>query len=202
MRVSCAEIVRRVVVETIDPSVKVMEISAMRVHLIGTNHCYQLRGYKETNWKAFLKYLLAFCQNEAVDLIAEELNEWEIASWKDQGATGSVAREVASRLGIKHLFCDPDEADRERRGIQSRQELADSIGAGGHFRTAAQAATICRLIRERSWPIREDFWLEKLQQTDFSHCAFILGANHVVSFKKLLTSNGFDARVESGDWEP
>jgi len=173
----------------------------MRVHLIGTDHRYQLCGHQGANWEAFKRYLSSFCQTEAIDLIAEELNEWEIERSKPQGATSSVARDVASRLGIKHLFCDPDEADRKRLGINSRKELANSIGVVGHFLTPEQSTRICQMIREQ-WPIREGFWLEKLQRTDFSHCAFILGANHVESFAKLLTSKGFDARVESQDWEP
>ncbi len=144
------------------------------VHLIGLNHGYQLRGSSEMDWAAFDAYLFHFCRVEKTDLVAEEMSEEGLRLFRDEGATGSVPRDVAMRLGVRHLFCDPDSVERTRLGIPSGKE---------------------------GWAARERRWWQKLREVNFTRCAFVLGAQHVDRFATLLASEGIDARTESKNWE-
>ncbi len=85
----------------------------MKVLLIGLNHGLQLEGYN-SEWDKFKSYLNDLCLVEKPDLIAEELNIEAINKYK---ASDSVARQVASSLGIDHLFCDPDSNQRKKNWV-------------------------------------------------------------------------------------
>lgn len=147
----------------------------MTVHLIGLNHGYQLHGYSEMDWAAFDAYLLGFCRAEKTDLVAEEMSEEGLRLFCDEGATGSVGKDVAMRLNVRHLFCDPDSEERICRGIPPGKD---------------------------GWPERERCWWQKLREVVFTRCAFVLGTQHVESFATLLASEGIDVRIESKNWEP
>lgn len=166
-------------------------------YLIGTNHAHQLEGQKDGDSVSFSKYLSAFCSGKRVDLIAEELNEECISKWQ---AVGSVAKSVASKLSIRHLFCDPGSEDRQRLGVLSDQDVAKKLGFGSCW-TLQQAALIETEVR-KSWPVRETFWLDRLRKIGFSRCAFVLGAKHIVTFNALLHAHGFTGYVVETNWEP
>lgn len=167
----------------------------MVCHLIGLNHGHQLEGYEFGNWRAFDKYLSDLCISVGVDLIAEELNEEGIARWR---ANGSVARTVALRLSIKHLFCDPNQQDRERLGLLTERDAAAKLGYGRTW-TSAQDATVTAEA-QRTWPDRERFWLQRLRHVQFDRCAFILGAAHVDTFGALLSAAGYCVVVVNREW--
>ena len=93
----------------------------MIVRLLGLNHGHQLQGYALGDWRAFDAYLSEFCVVNKIDLIGEELSEEALALWH---ATDSVARTVAVRLLIEHLFCDPESEERHRLGILTDKEAA------------------------------------------------------------------------------
>jgi len=132
----------------------------------------------------------------SIDLIAEELSEDAIALWR---ASGSAARNVASRLSITHLFCDPSIEERKSLGILMPKEIAAMQGFG-QFWTSHQDAVI--IAEERKmWPIRESFWLERLRTLSFNECVFILGTEHVDSFGSLLRREGFTVQVNCTNWK-
>lgn len=173
----------------------------MQIDLIGLNHGYQLVGCTSHDWPAFNQYLSEICQMKKNDLIAEELSEDAIKVHSNLGARGSVAKDVASQLGITHLFCDPNKRERKCLGIHwTRKEIAESMGFGNVL-NPDQVAIVDKKERAE-WVIREGFWLTKLQKMNSRHGVFILGTQHVASFEQLLRSDGFDARVEKEDWEP
>lgn len=164
-------------------------------YLIGTNHAHQFEGQKDGNSVAFACFLCRFCSDNHIDLLAEELNEDAIVEWK---VSGSVARSVALKLSIPHLFCDINRADRHRLGVLTDQEIAQKLGFGS-FWTRQQVAQIDAEVR-KAWFIRENFWLGKLHQSSFNRCAFILGAKHVPTFEALLNSQGFTVHVAQTNW--
>jgi hypothetical protein len=169
----------------------------MHCHLVGLNHAHQLEGSKHGAPGAFNQYLTRFCADEDIDLLAEELSEEAVSLWQ---ATGSVAKTVAKRISINHMFCDPQLADRRRLGIRTADEIASDLGYG-RFLTPAQEAI--RTAEERnSWPIREQFWFEELSRVSFKRCAYILGSEHVTTFGALLTNKGFQVHIAHPNWGP
>jgi hypothetical protein len=166
-------------------------------YLIGTNHAHQLEGDKNGDSVAFAAYLTAFCSDNRIDLMAEELNEQAITRWKAQG---SVVRSVASRLSICHLFCDPGREDRQRLGLLTDMEAAKKLGYELSWTQEQDAAV--KAEARGTWPARERFWLDHLRQVPFNRCAFVLGAEHVQTFGSLLSSEGFTVHVAQSHWKP
>lgn len=164
----------------------------MTIQLIGLNHGYQLRGFDSADWSAFEQYLLAYTASEDIDLIAEELSNEAIRKWK---ATDSVARHVAQRLGVRHLFCDPESGQRRALGIRSLDEIAAELEPLGQVGLAEAK-------KREAWLMRERFWLERLREVPFRACVFILGSQHVESFALLLRSEGWEAAVVEKKWKP
>jgi len=131
------------------------------------------------------------------DIIAEELNEEAIKKWK---ALDSVARNTATSLGIRHLFCDPDSQERKVLGIKCYKEIAQQLGYG-HVLTREQSSFV-EEIEKTYWERRERFWLDKLINVQFAKCVFLVGANHVGRFNALLTTHGFQSSIVVKDWLP
>lgn len=61
-------------------------------------------------------------------------------------------------------------------------------------------------IREQqhivSYADRERYWLDQLRAFAAFPCMFILGADHVVTFSRLLNESDFTATVLFDDWSP
>lgn len=172
----------------------------MICHLIGLNHCYQYRGYRGVDWKAFDAYLFSLCRNAEVHQIAEELSEESVKRWAFRGAKGSVAKAVALRLGIGHRFCDPSPVDRKALGILSTDEIKIELDIG--FAMTDQQTALLDSRAKEFWPVRELFWIEKLQDEPVERCVFILGAEHVDSFSALLSLRGIEVKIEHRNWKP
>jgi hypothetical protein len=164
----------------------------MTIRLIGLNHGYQLRGCREADWSAFEQYLLSYSVLEGIDLIAEELSDEAVRKWK---AEDSVARCVASRLGIRHLFCDPESSEREALGIRSLSEIVDSFGP-------RPTVDEVEAQEREEWRIREQYWWRKLRDVSFTTGTFLLGSQHAGRFKALLLSEGCDAAIVEKNWSP
>jgi len=88
------------------------------VFIIGVDHRIQWiprkcgQGWAE-KIEEFMRYIAQQCQEQQVDLIAEEFNEEAV---KLSNAEDSTARRVAGELSHSHLFCDPDSKEREELG--------------------------------------------------------------------------------------
>ena len=100
-------------------------------------------------------------------VLAEESNEDVLSKFS---ATQSVASTVASEIGIKHLFCEPSIAERQRLGITTTGSPAD-------------------------FEKREQYWLGRLKRIEEAPILFVLGADHVASFSELAKTSGLPVEV-------
>lgn len=146
------------------------------VFLIGVNHAiqtyYEERGPKtQEKLDSFLEHLVEASQINDCSLIAEEFFETLIES---NGGTDSVARLAARRVGVKHLFCDPNAEERRSLGIQQ-----------GDPRNAGQ---------------REGEWLRRMEDSGQNRILFVCGDSHIESFGNLLKTHGAQVTVLSTDW--
>lgn len=57
-------------------------------------------------------------------------------------------------------------------------------------------------FHKKQWPIRENFWFEKLQPHLDENVLFICGAQHSTRFSKLLKSKGIKNQVICKRWMP
>lgn len=159
----------------------------MTIYLLGTTHGNQVVGCPGSNWKEFEEFLLRTAEELSLRAIAEELNDEAVVGLR---GTDSVARQVCNRLGIGHLYCDPDSSQREKLGIPSTQELKTRLGYGlilNHVqRDRLDAET------KKYWSQREKHWLSCFQQIRGDDFLFVFGSSHMQSFSDRLSDEGFD----------
>jgi hypothetical protein len=165
------------------------------VFLIGTNHKYQrqILGAPLYEIEEFCEYLTQVVAEHKVVAIAEEMSSTALA---ESGLDNSVAHRVASQLGILHDLSDPSREERDRLGIQQRNDIELS----GFF-TGSDPDEIEAKVR-RSHDIREQFWASRLKSMNAYPVLFICGAAHVNSFQEKLAALGYDVIVLIENWAP
>ena len=101
------------------------------IHIIGTRHPLQVWTPAKRNSKSldaskgdverFECYVADAARALSADVIAEEASE----EWIDDHGLGasSVAQGVADKLGVQHIFCDPDRAERRALGLRVGEEM-------------------------------------------------------------------------------
>lgn len=165
--------------------------------VIGLNHAHQLAGYPSGDGEALHRYLDGLCSKNVFGVLAEELNEEGIAQWK--GATGSVLRNVARANNRRHIFCDPNARERAALGIPDEDSLIARLGFP-KFYSDAQARQLDDCKR-KYWPIREVFWVQRVEEAKASRCLFLVGSDHIHSLQKRLDERGHTCRIICAAWD-
>jgi hypothetical protein len=169
----------------------------MYVLIIGTNHRYQVLGCQEGKQEVFEQYLRAVIHKHGIQAIAEELNEEAFPVWRGHDST---ARVLAASLGIKHMFCDPTNIERERLGIPTVEQIKVKLGFG-KFLTSQEYQEVVE-EQQKYWLQRESYWIKCVKTLDCDKCVFILGLSHVQSFAKLLLKEHVQSEVIHENWKP
>lgn len=138
------------------------------VYLLGVDHQVQHNGLamtpeRENATRDFCMFLELKIKNLNISMFAEEFNEDAL---RISRASVAIVRDVAARLGLKHLYCDPTR--------QERKELGSS----------------------NDLDRREQFWLSRLEpHLNGETILFVCGADHLESFQKKLLDNGVKAEI-------
>lgn len=166
------------------------------LHIIGLAHRAQARrpeGQLTEAQEAFAGSLRRTIEQVRPVFIAEEDSEEALA--ERHGV--SIAKEIADEKGIEHRFCDPTREQRSAIGYKDGQALEleifmhDDTGLSNEeIRNRARAIEIGRYF-----PVREWFWLERLNGCRDHDAVFICGDAHIDSFGRLLESKGIQHRV-------
>jgi hypothetical protein len=179
------------------------------IRIIGTSHSLQVRTDAIRNGEsldatkegveAFERYLAGVAKSVKADLIAEEASDEWVARHGPRAS--SVAKDVATRLGIQHLFCDPDTEQRQSIGLKVREKLHNAVGKEAE-ETGEEWNDVHNAEVKKQFCAREAVWLERLQG-----CAphkrsviFVCGANHVHTFKDRLRSQQILAEIYCADY--
>ena len=168
------------------------------IYLVGVNHGVQFvnKTSDDNVTGAFEEYLRAVCTQHGIQCIEEEMSIESLNKW---GATRHICKSIADELSIKHIFCDPDSNERKSRGIRSEKEIRDELGYS-QILSQSQVEKLDEVLKS-DWPLREEFWLEKVLEAKGAPILFVLGSSHVDSFSDLLTRNGIDFVVLERKWE-
>lgn len=144
----------------------------MKIFLIGTDHGLQVgvSDAPEGCYAEFENLIHAAATTNSVKLIAEELSAAFV------GENRSLCDKVAGELGIAHMFCDPNNRERETLGLP-------------------------KIDDRKTWGPREEHWLSRLEGVEFP-ILFVCGANHVLSFSKKCLARGISVVVLEDDWKP
>jgi hypothetical protein len=123
----------------------------------------------------FESYLRRSVTKTKVEAICEELSEAQVLNSPPRDAV-SIAKTVATAFGIEHVFCDPNRD--ERRAMYDARGTTEEVD------------------RANGFPVREEYWLEKIRHLlPNAPALFICGANHVPAFGRRLRDRGVDMIV-------
>jgi hypothetical protein len=166
------------------------------LYIIGLNHRAQARtlGNELTQeQQVFSNCLLRTIEQVRPEFVAEEDSEEALTDRRRV----SIAKEIADQARIEHRFCDPNKAQRQAIGYRDGQSLelqlfmSDQEGlSNDEIFCKARAIEIGRYF-----PIRERFWLERLEGCRNANAIFICGDLHIESFGRILDSAGIAYRV-------
>jgi hypothetical protein len=166
------------------------------IYIIGLAHRAQTRrrGVElNDSQSTFSSCLRGTVETTRPAFIAEEFSEEAL----EEISEDSIAREIAFESGILHRFCDPNSD--ERHAIGYRDYVSIFMGLNEELpeeekRRKARAIEICRYF-----PLREEFWLERLREFRGRDGIFICGDGHIEGFTHRLDNNQIPfAIVERG----
>lgn len=167
------------------------------IYIIGLAHRAQARKPRapltapQETFAACLRHII---QKAQPAFVAEEDSEEALANRREV----SIAREIAEENGIAHRFCDPNREQRRALGYKDGQMLEIEIFTqddGGlsndEIRLKARAIEIGRYF-----PVRENFWLERLNGLLERDGIFICGDGHVDGLSRLLQTRNVPYTTE------
>jgi hypothetical protein len=168
------------------------------IYLVGVNHGVQfVNRHSDRNViNAFEDYLRDTSKEYDIQLIAEEMSMESLKKWE---ATRSVCKSVTDELGIKHAFCDPDSIERKKIGIKLEKEISEELGYG-QILSDSQVNKLDEILKTQ-WPLREQFWLEKILAAKRDRTLFVLGSSHIESFSDLLKQKDVGCIILKRKWE-
>jgi hypothetical protein len=96
----------------------------MFVCIVGVDHRIQwIPQFPGDQWRdeleKFIAYIQCQCEENGLELVAEEFSEYLVGSNR---AVDSTARLAANRMTLPHLFCDPDPHERTLLGVQNYED--------------------------------------------------------------------------------
>ncbi len=178
------------------------------IHLIGVNHIIQYKNniVPLSVFADFREFLAETAKGVRASLLAEEFHE-EYLGEVYFSPEGTV-KAVADTLGIEHRYCDPGDAERKDLGIPYYADIRDEVLEGMKLRkNYILDPEIVKRVRARTddlvqsyFPLRENFWLERLGEDIAGSVVFICGHEHITSFKKLLQSHDIAVEVIVSFW--
>ncbi|MBE0434041.1 hypothetical protein IBX73_11340 [candidate division WOR-3 bacterium] len=126
--------------------------------------------------------------------IAALAEENSLEALAEAGAAESTVEAVARECGLPHRYCDPENDERSRLGIQQE----NAIRASAFFQGIGE-----REIQEQiheSMRARERVWLERLLEWNQWPVLFVCGAIHLSPFMELLKEMNVEAVLVAEDW--
>jgi hypothetical protein len=146
----------------------------MRIHIIGIDHGFQRVREVSERFVEPQKRLLICIRKligiENITLLAEEYSMEALEKHNDRFTHLQV---FSKEFGIRHVFCDPDSAERKSLRILEKNENEHGP--------------------------REEYWLAKLEECGKDlegWVVFLCGYDHLQSFRQLCIDSGYDALYE------
>jgi hypothetical protein len=175
------------------------------IHIIGMDRYYQVstdakrHGAAKQEIARFQRYLSTAAKRLGAQMIAEQASE----EWVEGHGPGAipVARRAAIRNNIQHRYCDPGPEERRVYGLKTEGELWD-IANSIAMRTRRNIVEVWREEVRKGSEEWEAIWLSRLKVRGVSKLTviFVCGADHADTFKAVLETNGFKARIHCRDW--
>ena len=156
------------------------------LHILGVAHRAQSRKQMSqltTPQEDFSSALVRAIEDAHPSFIAEEDNEQFLA---ERGEI-SLSKQIADEKQIEHRFCDPNTKDRCAIGYKNFMSIALDLWMVEPELSNDELTCKARAIEiAQYFPLREQFWLDRLQGCRDVDGIFTCGDIHIESFSKLL----------------
>lgn len=155
-----------------------------RIYLLGTRHSLQCGTDEWTPEQVgrYRAYVRASCDSHGVGLLAEEMSNDALAY---QGATTTVAQQVADEINVPYIALDLNGTERAALGIDDYSLGIAAAPAG----TSVTDRALRKLLGEKiSDPLRERCWFARILAKDIWPVLFVCGADHVANLLSLMDS--------------
>ncbi len=178
------------------------------VYIIGVDHLVQYNGpVPEEIRSAFRSFLVTTCRELGIRVLAEEFSEEALR--EVYRASADTAQEAARALGIEHRYCDPESEQLAALGIpffaDLREEARIRLNAPVSYildSSMRKQVIACASEMARAyWPVREQYWLDRLADVLDLDILFICGHDHAGRFRELLVTRGHRCRIVCRFWE-
>ena len=163
------------------------------VYILGTNHRYQGKDISEVETQAFLGVIQDTCSSFDIVAICEEFHEDFLKDYKTL-INESVPKEFARKKRFIHRYCDPNLSERCAIGADDLRLLENDL------KTGEITAQKFYSKRDKSFSIREEYWMKELQKLNKWPALFICGAKHSERFQELLQNNNISSIIIEKDW--
>lgn len=163
------------------------------VHLLGTDHRYQMRDtdFTDAQHDAFARFVAETCRTYGICAIAEENNPQALA---EASVEESALQRIAHTLGLTHQHCDPDRATRKNLGILQENDIR-----AGAFLERWSEIVVQEKIKA-SHRVREGYWLQQIIALNMWPVLFVCGADHSTSLLSVLSEHDVQAELVANDW--
>jgi hypothetical protein len=166
------------------------------LHIIGVSHFVQARKpnvEKTEDQKTFTSLLKQTIQHVHPDFVGEENSEVNLSERQEI----SIAKEISDELRIEHRFCDPDDAERKTIGYESGTVIYQVLTTTGDIALPLEELRLMAyaIAMARYFPIRERFWLDRLNGCQEHDAIFVCGYGHLESFSLMLENERIAYRI-------
>jgi hypothetical protein len=163
------------------------------IYIIGVGHSVQAKPKGKPDTPEQSKYrevLSEAIQQFKPAVVGEEYNEDSLEGRHvDTGFEHeSLTKQVAKSL---HRFCDPDTATRISIGYKDWVPLKNMFFASGYVDETETMAYAAMMLNY--WPLREQYWFERLNHAKDNNAVFVCGEAHVDSFRALLSKKNTES---------
>jgi hypothetical protein len=165
------------------------------LHILGVAHRAQSRKLDSQPTEAqeeFASAIRAIIEDFHPSFIAEEDNEQFLAERSEI----SVSKQIADDKAIEHRFCDPNTKERCAIGYKNFMSIALDLWMVEPDLSNDQLTCKARAIEIALYfPVREQFWLNRLQGCRDANAIFACGDIHIESFGRLLDTEHIPYRI-------
>jgi hypothetical protein len=165
------------------------------LHILGVAHRAQSRKPDSESTGAqtdFACELRAIIEGSHPSFIAEEDNEQFLA----ERAEISISKKIADEKLIEHRFCDPNTKERCAIGYKNFMSIALDLWMVEPELSNDELTCKARAIEIANYfPLREQFWLNRLQGSRDVNAIFVCGDIHVESLSSLLNTEHIPYRI-------
>ena len=158
------------------------------IHRVNHNTQHRGKGSNLEGASMLESFVESICVEKGISVVAEEFST-EACEISDVDA--SVCHQVASRMQLRHLYCDPISSERAKLGIPSQADLVAQVkkDLGVSVIMGKDSNEYYDQLAAKYHCIREHFWLAKLAPYKRDNVLFICGIDHIGSFSEMLAKH-------------